>query len=294
MNHALLIGINYYNTPYTLQGCIEDVQQMKTILQTHYDYTSIQVLQDNDPNNLPTRNNIINRLQNLVNLSGSFKSLYIHYSGHGTNLISKTEKDGYDECIVPCDFQTNGLIIDDTLNNILKNSKCPTRCVFDSCHSGTIVDLKYTMRFTPQRNFAYNQETVSNINDNIMTLSACLDSETATDAYNTQLKTPMGALTMMLIRVLTNNQFKNITNKVLLNELSDNLKINRYSQQPMISSSKPMNDTDVFFTNTNAPQPVAPKPAKQNVIRPATNNRNKPATLQVKPSNVASWIRYRK
>ena len=60
---ALLIGINYIGTPYELNGCINDVESIKTRLITTSGFANdkITTLTDNTPVK-PTRNNIINEL----------------------------------------------------------------------------------------------------------------------------------------------------------------------------------------------------------------------------------------
>jgi hypothetical protein len=75
-------------------------------------------------------------------------SLFLHYSGHGGQLEDSTgdEEDGYDETIMPLDFQKNGQIIDDDLHNILVEPlKAGVRLtlIFDCCHSGTVLDLPF-------------------------------------------------------------------------------------------------------------------------------------------------------
>ena len=56
------------------------------------------------------------------------------------------EKDGFDEAMVPVDYASGGVILDDTLLEILV---CPLpkgssmTCFIDSCHSGTMLDLPY-------------------------------------------------------------------------------------------------------------------------------------------------------
>jgi Caspase domain len=56
-------------------------------------------------------------------------------------------EDGYDETLVPLDYATAGQIHDDDL---LKHLICKMpsgvtmTCLFDCCHSGTVLDLPYT------------------------------------------------------------------------------------------------------------------------------------------------------
>ena len=65
MKKALLIGINYINDPdSSLQGCIEDVINMRNMLIDAYDYDVSNILTLRDDaivtENQPTRDNIIN------------------------------------------------------------------------------------------------------------------------------------------------------------------------------------------------------------------------------------------
>lgn len=64
--------------------------------------------------------------------------------------ISGDEEDGYDETIYPVDFEdyegTSGQIIDDDMHDILVRPLCEgcrLTCIFDSCHSGTVLDLPF-------------------------------------------------------------------------------------------------------------------------------------------------------
>lgn len=92
-------------------------------------------------------------------------SLFFQYSGHGGQqkgqascscFVLKShnqhadtngdEDDGYDEVIYPLDFKSAGSIVDDDLHTILVNSLpagCRLTAIFDSCHSGSALDLPY-------------------------------------------------------------------------------------------------------------------------------------------------------
>ena len=68
-----------------------------------------------------------------------------------THFITTTgdEEDGYDETLIPVDFQQNGQIRDDDLLRILVKptpAGVTMTCLMDCCHSGTVLDLPY--RFT--------------------------------------------------------------------------------------------------------------------------------------------------
>jgi len=65
---ALLIGINYPNTPNQLQGCINDVVEMKSLIIDAYGFNpnTIVTLRDDDPSNMPTRARILQELKILL------------------------------------------------------------------------------------------------------------------------------------------------------------------------------------------------------------------------------------
>ena len=54
--------------------------------------------------------------------------------------------DGYDETLIPVDFETAGEIRDDDLYKCLvapMKKGVTVTCVFDCCHSGTVLDLPF-------------------------------------------------------------------------------------------------------------------------------------------------------
>ncbi|KAF9223655.1 peptidase C14 [Gyrodon lividus] len=148
---ALLVGINYIGQSGALQGCIEDVRRMKRfLLGRGYKEEDMVMLKDDSqhPRERPTRQNIFDAMQWLVRDARPNDSLFFHYSGHGgqTKDLDGDEEDGYDEVIYPVDFKTTSHIVDDDMYRIMV-SGLPTGCrltaIFDSCHSGSALDLPY-------------------------------------------------------------------------------------------------------------------------------------------------------
>jgi len=101
-----------------------------------------------NPRMMPTRENMIQAMQWLVRGASPNDALFFHYSGHGgqTKDFDGDEADGFDEVIYPMDFEANGHIVDDLMHDIMVKplpSGCRLTAIFDSCHSGTAMDLPY-------------------------------------------------------------------------------------------------------------------------------------------------------
>lgn len=149
---ALLVGINYIGSKNALRGCINDVKNMSNFLNRRfgYSYDDMVILTDdqNEMARVPTKENIIRAMQWLVKDARPHDSLVFHYSGHGgmTKDLDGDEDEGYDEVIYPVDFERAGHIVDDDMHAIMVRSLpqgCRLTALFDSCHSGTALDLPY-------------------------------------------------------------------------------------------------------------------------------------------------------
>ncbi|KAG7665161.1 MCA1 [[Candida] subhashii] len=149
---ALLIGINYFGTKQELKGCINDVKNMSQFLVSRWGYKwdDIVILTDDQREmaRVPTKANIIRAMQWLVKDARPNDSLVFHYSGHGgvTEDLDGDEESGYDDVIYPLDFEQNGHIVDDDMHAIMVMplpAGCRLTALYDSCHSGTALDLPY-------------------------------------------------------------------------------------------------------------------------------------------------------
>lgn len=238
---SLLIGINYIGTENELYGCINDTNNCKDILQEKFSYNNFNILTD-QTNKKPTKQNIINELTDFLVNSNKGDSLFFLYSGHGTYSVdfNKDELDGYDELIVPLDaININSCISDDELNNIIHNNLkegVKLFMLFDSCFSGTVVDLKY--------NYLYDNDNIVNPNSletkgDIFMISGCRDDQTSMDTVvnlnNKYINS--GAMTFSFIKTI-NDLGTNITFKTLLENMRTILKENGYTQIPQLSSGK--------------------------------------------------------
>ncbi|PNS21275.1 hypothetical protein CAC42_1054 [Sphaceloma murrayae] len=149
---ALLVGINYFGQRGELRGCINDVKNVSAYLNEYFGYKreDMVILTDDQQNAMsqPTKANMIRAMHWLVKDARPNDSLFFHYSGHGgqTRDLDGDEDDGVDEVVYPVDFRQAGHIVDDELHNLLVRPLQPgvrLTAIFDSCHSGSALDLPY-------------------------------------------------------------------------------------------------------------------------------------------------------
>jgi hypothetical protein len=259
MKRGLLVGINYIGTEFELQGCINDTININNfLLSIGYLQKNIRRLTDNTIQK-PTKNNIINNLKNMVNNAIAGDELFFLYSGHGT-LETKN-----DSAIVPIDFETSYLILDDEIREILSKLKKGVRMIviLDCCNSGTCCDLKYNYK-----DLSYNKKTAdltiynsvewvtqqkkiinNNYSDcagNIFMISGCGDLQTSSDTSFNGI--PSGALTGIFLMILS--EYKNVLSwSTLLKDLNRRLKLLNYTQRPRLSSGKDINLKSNVFLN---------------------------------------------
>ena len=192
VRRALLIGINDYQAVPGLQGSRNDVEAMQEILVSrwHFEPRNIAVLLDR----AATRAGILSALDQLVRVSGPDDVVYVHYSGHGSQVEDENgdESDGLDETLVPQDGRTPGVadITDDELDRIFARMRSRNVVVvLDSCHSGTATRaLDIRARSVPRdtRVELYRQTTqtraiVPTISSRYVLMSAAAANEDALD-----------------------------------------------------------------------------------------------------------------
>jgi hypothetical protein len=140
---ALLIGINYTGTSNELYGCINDTNSIKERI-SNQGFNDITVITDLTAKKA-TRDNILLEFRNLLMNCQAGDLLFFLYSGHGSYTIDRNgdETDGRDELIVSCDLKG---VLDDELKSLIQThlkTDVTLFALFDSCFSGSVLDLKY-------------------------------------------------------------------------------------------------------------------------------------------------------
>ena len=243
MKFALLIGINYKGIEDSeLIGCIDDVLRMKDMLidELGYQAKNIMLLRDDTDNRelYPTKNNILKKLDEFVTNKTPEDDLWFHYSGHGSirRDRSNDEKENIDSVVIPNDFQTNGVILDDDIYTIIQNVKGKLFLLFDCCHSGSICDLPWSAQYIDNKLTKRNINTNQPENKNIYAISGSTDVQVSMENYNEVLQTKVGALTNAFLMLLHTRRYT-INIEDLFIEICRYLSYSKLEQTPILSCS---------------------------------------------------------
>ena len=234
---ALLIGINYVGSQNELHGCINDVAGARAHVMG-LGFADNITLADDGSSLPPTKANILQYLAWLVGGAVVGDKLYLHYSGHGSYMADTNhdESDHRDSCICPLDFETAGFIVDDTLREVLVD-KVPAGvtlfAVFDSCHSGTVLDLRYSYVDKRARLAAKTDPQYADSVGDVIELSGCMDNQTSADAFVDGKS--QGAMTWALLSAWDKNP---VLLCDLLANVTDRLTRSHYRQRPQLTSSR--------------------------------------------------------
>lgn len=150
---SLLIGCNYKNMPEAeLKASHDDIRSMKDFIVNVHGFPDsseyLTVLLDEDNHTPPTYSNILEAFKRLSEESQPGDSVLVQFSGHGGRMLdSVVDAEGYDEFIVPSDYETEG-VIRDTL--MFKTLLAPMRygvtvtIMIDCCDNGMVLELPYS------------------------------------------------------------------------------------------------------------------------------------------------------
>lgn len=164
MKKALLIGINDYPIGYELKGCIEDINNVKAVIERHGDGTpnfGVKMMP-----NVKTSGEVMTAIHQLF--AGDGETALLYFSGHGyMNNIGA-------EIVMPQDIEIPGQyyagIQMSTIMSIVNQSKIRNKIVIlDCCHSGNMGKYKL-------------EDAGSVLNTGVSILTACREDEVAIEA----------------------------------------------------------------------------------------------------------------
>jgi len=305
---ALIVGINYVGTGNDLKGCINDANNVNEFLKSQ-GFDDIKLVLEQEA----TTAGIKAGLEWLVSGAQPGDMLYFHYSGHGSQLPSKIETDGFEEIICPFDLNWRDKVItDDTLRQIF--NKVPggvnTTLFLDCCHSGTMLDQTQSLAETrdlqakpkktrKKKDSRYlkppasvlkkladrelvDWQTSKDVNKDALLIAGCQENQTSADAFIDG--TYQGAATASMLKIMKSSPGQ--TYKSLVEEMRDFMKRNGYSQIPDLDGSPALYDTKFlqpFFTEVPpvaeeivSPEPVVVEPPAQDPVElPVTQDDSK-------------------
>jgi hypothetical protein len=277
---AVTVGINYIGTRNQLSGCINDSDTFVRLLTEEFGYKVVDIrqLRDDHPQRMPTRKNMTAALNWLVNGARPGDHLFFHYSGHGSQQrdTSGDEMDGKDETLVPCDFQSHGMLSDDDLRRLLvlplpKGVRLTV--IMDCCHSGTAMDLPYKMKLgNDARSATLKRKSANRMprtgEADVVMISGCMDTQTSADigagsAGNTQ---SAGAMTTAFKNVISAHA--TIDYFDIVHEMRRFLQAQGFKQVPQLSSEQFLNLSECFMPEVE-PQTQAPPAPMRPPVRKA-------------------------
>lgn len=243
--YALLIGVSEYkrtgdtDVEWWNLNSKPDIAALKQVLTRKFNFSpnEIRTLTTRQET---TRQSILSTFKDLVNKVQAGDIVYIHYSGHGAQILDDNgdELDGLDESIVPSDYKTrkdgSRNIRDDEIGIFLNElkTKNPATVIFtfDSCFSGTItrggrqlVRGESYQGKTPKINPKASADDSSGIlpqkslSSNVIIISATRSDQTAKETDDDSYG-KMGALTFGLVKALSesnpNTTYRDIFDRV--------------------------------------------------------------------------------
>ena len=283
VKYALLIGINYTGTQDELYGCINDVNNMRTFLQSQMGYTNFVMLTDNTPVK-PKKINIMSAINLLARSLKSGDEAWFHYSGHGLLLrdTNRDEESGNDSCIAPLDYLRTGFISDDTIRSNLVE-KVPKGAklyvVLDACHSGSGCDLRYkyddasslinpnvkSVTYVPSEwalcQTLYEFKKYQKTAGEVYCISGCQDYQESGDTFVESDQMYGGVLTSTMLSLFKSNDLNVYKWKHLLKDICCSERANGYAQVTALTSGNKLNMENPAF--------IIPKkfvPPKKNLI----------------------------
>jgi hypothetical protein len=239
MKKLFLIGCNYYNSECELRGCINDVIAIEAEYSKRgfTEVTRFVETPDRSSSTEPTKVQTLQALAHWIETSKSGDFLAFHFSGHGTYVddLNNDEKDGRDEAICLLD----AIVLDDELKNILVDhlpAGVKLRCLFDCCHSGTIMDLPWTAAFNGSITQFQDENEDHSIRD-ILMISGCRDNQTSADAWIQANQKNEGAMTWAWLQTLNkaDEYQKNMTWHDAIQRMRFTLMDAGYDQVPQVT-----------------------------------------------------------
>jgi len=290
-DYALLIGINNYASIGDLNGCLNDVTNIKRLLveQFAFDAASIVTLEDDKA----IKRSIAQTWRRLARAAKAGDRLVFHFSGHGTAIRSEDDDEDQDEliCLHNMTFGDPATYLtDDELAAMTREVGKGVHLTFilDNCHSGTgtreLFIAESARKFgaehpvlpryvlppkewqpTPRaranrdrsRLFEAVREAAAEKDLNHLLLAAAMDTQTAADAYIAGAYN--GAFTYYLCDSARSAGGQGSALDIFSNAKA-RIATERYTQVPQCEGPDAFKGAPLFGTAVAGPPPLRQKP----------------------------------
>lgn len=231
---ALLMGFNYQGTSGRLNGCENDILNIKDVLKTKFGFLeqNITFVKYSD---LSLVKNLDYYFEEFLLKCSQNDIIYIHYSGHGSSTTDTNgdEIDRKDEALIGFRLM---FLRDDYIYGFIKRLPLKTKVMFviDACHSGTMGDLKFN--YSPPSRFYYASKRVEDIvGKEVVLISGCKDAQVSEEVFLSNKV--QGVLTYYLCNIFRNETITNWNFKELTIRLNYLVKQGNFVQVPELSSN---------------------------------------------------------
>lgn len=273
---ALCIGIDQYGGSNQLSGCVNDARAWARFFEGSG--FQVKLLLDGDA----TYNGILRSIEDAISQARAGDVVAVQYAGHGTRIpdTDGDEVDGEDEAIVPIDFSSSDVIVDDVLGPVFDRAAngAGVYVFFDCCHSGGATRLlspptlisrgsrdQVKVRFMPpteamiarhrerQRELRRGSRGVIESDPRMreVLFAACQPSEVSLETNG------HGMFTTAALSILQNG-FAGLTNSTFIQNVVAVLGSSR-QQTPQLSCADGMQNLPLFSLATGGPSgPVSP------------------------------------
>ncbi|MEP7153156.1 MAG: caspase family protein [Nitrospira sp.] len=260
---AVLIGINRYQVPGAdLRGCVNDVKNLEQALRAYYGFSAQDITSLTDLK--ATKKAMQSAIQKLIASGKKGDILFLHYSGHGSNVPDDNggETDHRDKTLCPTDLDWYDSLgynwLSKTFNKL--RSGVSLTVIMDCCHSGANIrafqprDAPIIERFLPcpldlcwkrrgklrgRKGGASGErprkDDIVHADIPGMLITSCRDWQTSADAHIGG--TFNGALTYYLVESIKETR-GNLTYRELHQHTTAKLKNHDFNQVPQLESRR--------------------------------------------------------
>ena len=260
MKVAIVIGIDYLKTSHKVEGCeASAIEMSKWFKENGY---SVKTLTTESQT---TKSFILSTINKAIHdtILETITEVFLYYSGHGlcigapdsrsnfihTYVLEDTK--GHSTCMVPIDYYKEGLIVNSDLMSIFCKTSAKIRCMFDCCHSDSILDLDYTVSVQKSTEIInYHDDslhTPSTKGLDIISITGLVPFSTDSWILPQHSKSLWIGTLASAFRYTTKLQNNDFTAISLINGMDRWLIERGISQKPMITSTRKVSHTSKFF-----------------------------------------------